>query len=114
MKKLILTILLFTATVFGNFEISDGIARFLSPDSTRSTSIRPIPTTGINIDWIWPLGYGAAGQSLITDGSTNVLTWGASVTGHDILSVNHTDTVVNAVTRGSLIYGNATPKWDEL
>jgi hypothetical protein len=27
---------------------------------------------------------------------------------------NHTDTVAQAVSRGSLIYGNATPKWDEL
>lgn len=26
----------------------------------------------------------------------------------------HTDTVAQAVSRGSLIYGNATPKWDEL
>lgn len=26
----------------------------------------------------------------------------------------HTDTVADGVTRGSLIYGNATPKWDEL
>lgn len=26
----------------------------------------------------------------------------------------HTDTVVQTVSRGSLIYGNATPKWDEL
>lgn len=26
----------------------------------------------------------------------------------------HTDSVADAVTRGSLIYGNATPKWDEL
>jgi hypothetical protein len=27
---------------------------------------------------------------------------------------NHTDTVAQAVTRGSLIYGNSTPKWDEM
>lgn len=26
----------------------------------------------------------------------------------------HSDTVADAVTRGSLVYGNATPKWDEL
>ena len=26
----------------------------------------------------------------------------------------HTDTVINTPTRGSLIYGNTTPKWDEL
>ena len=33
---------------------------------------------------------------------------------HDLLSAYHGDTVVNAPTRGSLIYGNLTPKWDEL
>src|SRR3990167_1973009 len=26
----------------------------------------------------------------------------------------HTDSVIQTVTRGSLIYGNSTPKWDEL
>lgn len=31
-----------------------------------------------------------------------------------LLSATHTDTVANAVTRGSLIYGNSTPAWDEL
>jgi len=33
---------------------------------------------------------------------------------HDLLSATHGDTAADAVTRGSLIYGNATPKWDEL
>lgn len=36
------------------------------------------------------------------------------VTRHNILSAFHSDAVVDAVTRGSLIYGNATPAWDEL
>lgn len=52
-----------------------------------------------------------------------IRTWMSSIYGrpaatlagpHNILSVTHTDTVANAVTRGSLIYGNATPAWDEL
>lgn len=33
---------------------------------------------------------------------------------HNLLSATHGDTVVQGVTRGSLIYGNSTPKWDEL
>lgn len=33
---------------------------------------------------------------------------------HNILSATHGDSVANAVTRGSLIYGNSTPQWDEL
>ena len=33
---------------------------------------------------------------------------------HAILSTGHTDATTDTVTRGSLIYGNSTPKWDEL
>ena len=33
---------------------------------------------------------------------------------HALLSATHSDTVVQTVSRGSLIYGNSTPKWDEL
>lgn len=34
--------------------------------------------------------------------------------GHGFLSTAHTDTTTDAATRGSIIYGNSTPKWDEL
>lgn len=37
-----------------------------------------------------------------------------SGTNHAMLSSTHTDSVANAVTRGSLIYANSTPAWDEL
>ena len=47
--------------------------------------------------WVQIAGTGAGGGS-------NALLDGA----------NHTDTVAQGVTRGSLVYGNATPKWDEL
>ncbi len=33
---------------------------------------------------------------------------------HDILSSTHTDSTTDTVTRGSLIYANTTPAWDEL
>lgn len=33
---------------------------------------------------------------------------------HDVLSASHGDTLPGAVVRGSLIYGNATPKWAAL
>lgn len=33
---------------------------------------------------------------------------------HDILSAYHSDALAAGVSRGSLIYGNATPKWAEL
>lgn len=40
---------------------------------------------------------------------------GNGVAAHAILDGSvHTDSVADAVTRGSIIFGNATPKWDEL
>lgn len=33
---------------------------------------------------------------------------------HDLLGAAHGDSVAQAVSRGSLVYGNSTPKWDEL
>ena len=39
----------------------------------------------------------------------------ANLTNHPVLDASkHTDSVAQTVTRGSLIYGNSTPKWDEL
>jgi len=45
----------------------------------------------------------------------NVRQGGAAGLNHNILDGSvHSDSVADAVTRGSIIYGNATPKWDEL
>lgn len=60
------------------------------------------------------LVIGAAGRVLTSDGTDVSWQPPSGGTTHDILSATHTDSVANAVTRGSLIYGNATPKWDEL
>ena len=38
----------------------------------------------------------------------------ADLPAHDILSATHGDTLASAVSRGSIIVGNATPKWAEL
>lgn len=61
------------------------------------------------------LALGAAGTILRSDGTD--IAWGtvAAVVGHAILDGSvHTDSAADAVTRGSIIIGNATPKWDEL
>ncbi len=52
----------------------------------------------------------------LTNNGAGVLSWSASTTpsAHNLLSASHGDTVANGPTRGSLIYGNATPAWDEL
>ena len=39
---------------------------------------------------------------------------GVAPTAHALLGSYHSDAVTDAVTRGSLVYGNATPQWDEL
>ena len=58
----------------------------------------------------------SSGYSLVsTDGG--VMSWAASVAGtaHPLLGVSgHNDTVDQTVSRGSLVFGNATPAWDEL
>jgi len=56
---------------------------------------------------------------VLTADSTQTLgvKWAAGGGGggaHDLLSATHGDTVASAVSRGSLIYGNATPAWAEL
>lgn len=38
----------------------------------------------------------------------------AAAANHNLFSASHLDTVVQTATRGSLLYGNATPLWDEL
>ena len=60
--------------------------------------------------------YGSSGNVLTSGGSGAAPSWAAPATQTSTLldgSV-HTDTVVQTVSRGSLVYGNATPKWDEL
>ena len=48
------------------------------------------------------------------DGVTVTLAASGGGSTHDILSATHTDSLAAAVSRGSLIYGNATPAWAEL
>ena len=55
---------------------------------------------------------------LTKDTGTGNAIWKVAAGGganHDILDGSvHSDSVADGVTRGSVIYGNATPKWDEL
>ena len=64
----------------------------------------------------WTLTYGDAFGFITTDGDGKIQgSGGGGGSNHAILDGSvHTDSVADAVTRGSLIYGNATPKWDEL
>ena len=65
-----------------------------------------------DVPYSWPAANSLG--SLNNDGAGN-LSWAApSPAAHNLLSASHGDTAANAVTRGSLIYGNTTPAWDEL
>lgn len=64
----------------------------------------------------WPSAQGAA-SSFLTNNGSGTLSWQTSTGSaflHELLSASHSDTVAQTVSRGSLIYGNSTPKWDEL
>ena len=68
-------------------------------------------------DTIFPADPGAD-RYLIWDDDPGQLAWAecsGGVAAHVMLDGSvHTDSVADGVTRGSLIYGNSTPKWDEL
>lgn len=59
---------------------------------------------------------GALGAGYVNSDAGGILsvTATATPTAHAILSAYHSDAATDAVTRGSLIYGNSTPQWDEL
>lgn len=61
------------------------------------------------------LAIGGAGTLLQSDGTDPAWVAPATAIGHAMLDGSiHTDSVADAVSRGSLLIGNATPKWDEL
>lgn len=55
-----------------------------------------------------------AGYHLVSDGTRFIPTAPGAPVAHDILSAQHGDTLAAGVSRGSIIVGNATPKWAEL
>jgi hypothetical protein len=73
-----------------------------------------VTTTGtITINGGGPL----AGDVLVSTDSNGLATWTAPAVAaaHTLLDASyHTDTVAQTPTRGSLVYANATPKWDEM
>lgn len=63
------------------------------PVGTDGKVLTADSTAAMGVSWQTPA---AAGTNALLDGSA------------------HSDTVAQGVTRGSIIYGNSTPKWDEL
>lgn len=93
----------------GTWEATDvGIAHGGTGQSTAQLAINALSAVGA-----------ATNEHVLTkDTGTGNAIWkvtGGGVAAHAILDGTvHTDSVADGVTRGSLIYGNATPKWDEL
>jgi hypothetical protein len=77
---------------------------------TQATTLLDVFTSGLK--GLAPASGGGTTNFLRADG-----TWAAPPGGgtHTLLdNATHTDTVTQTVTRGSIVYGNATPAWDEL
>jgi hypothetical protein len=92
----------------------DGELQFQDPSGSHHVGFKaPTPIADTQI-WTLPDADGNANDVLQTDGA-GALSWAAGGGAHDILDGStHTDSAADGVTEGSLIIGNATPKWDEL
>ncbi|MHC4716701.1 MAG: hypothetical protein ACYS5V_07015, partial [Planctomycetota bacterium] len=82
-------------------------AGFIGLEDNAGTPVTPAADDRIQI---------LAGADISVTAGTNVLTIAYTGSGgaHDLLSATHNDTTPNAVTRGSMIYADSTPKWTEL
>lgn len=99
----------------GDQELTVDGAKLIWNNNSQTFSIAASGSMSASVDYIWPVADATAdGQALLSNSSA-VLRWGVPTTSaaHNILSATH-DATANAVTRGSIIYGNSTPKWDEL
>ncbi len=100
----------------GDIELSPDGAKVIWNNNSQTTSLAASSTTSESVNYILPAFDGDPSQTLITDGF-GVLSFADvnAVAGtHKLLSVTHTDAAGEDVTRGSIIYGNSTPLWDEL
>lgn len=81
-------------------------------DSTAASVVRGDLITGQTATPKWTrLALGANGTVLTSNGTD--VTWAAAT--HTLLNgTTHSDTVSQTVSRGSLVVGNSTPRWDEL
>lgn len=109
------------APAYGTVNLATGVVTGLLPFARGGTGISNTGTGRLMV------GSGSTTWAQLSPGANNTFFQGqgtgstpayvAKVTaiGHAMLDASvHTDSVADGVTRGSIIYGNATPKWDEL
>lgn len=92
-------------TVYGNNTGGSAVPGF------QSLVLSQLPGSGAaTVNTSAPLG---GGGSLSLGGTLSLTCTGCltSVTGHNLLSLTHPDTVVHTPVRGDLIAGNSTPAW---
>lgn len=114
-KKLVLIILLLSTAARADIKVMGDGEQLIWFNNSQTFSINASSSMSESVNYIWPVADASSGgQALLSDGS-GLLSWGTPTTSsaHNILSGTH-DATTNAVTRGSIIYGNSTPKWDEL
>lgn len=103
----------------GDKELKVDGAKWIWNNNSQKFSISASSSMSESVDYVWPALDGNPSQTLITDGS-GVLSFvdvNAVAGTHKLLSITHTDAVgtpAGDVVRGSIIFGNATPKWDAL
>lgn len=77
--------------------------------ATQATAMLNVFTSALK--GLVPLSGGGTTNFLRADGTWATPSGGSN---HNLLSSTHSDTVVQTVSRGSLIYGDSTPNWNEL
>lgn len=117
MKKLVLILLmLFSAISRADVTVSGDGEKLVFENNGFILTIAASGSQTESVAYIWMIEDGEPGQTIITDG-LGVLSFADvnAVAGtHKLLSITHTDASGDDVTRGSIIYGNSTPAWDEL
>lgn len=115
--------MIFASTCFGALGditvISVDGGKAIWHSNSQTFSIAGLSSMSDSSDYLWPAAKGTAGQALIIDsinGSEVTFGFGtpSSAAAHAILGPTHNDSTTQTVTRGSIIFGNSTPLWDEL
>ena len=126
-KNYAMIFLVLCSLVFGASDIEHGAdvylvndgAKIIWTNNSQTVSVSANPSASESYELVFPAAKGSVGQPLIIDSIvSNTVTLdfdtASSAAAHDILSATHDDSTTAAVTQGSLVIGNATPKWDEL